>query len=90
MFLRLKFWLAAAVSAWPSGKVAPIAACPQLTELPEVVVDDAFEVVVEFTNPVDAYRTGWYPGAKAHGPGAWGDRKGQRPHMDMKPATPAQ
>ena len=28
--------------------------------------------------------------AKAHGPGAWGDRKGQRPHMDMKPATPAQ
>lgn len=29
-----------------------------------------FEVVVEFTNPVDAYRTGWYPGAKAHGPRA--------------------
>ncbi|MGG6462424.1 EF-hand domain-containing protein [Solilutibacter silvestris] len=34
--------------------------------------------------------------AKAHGPGgdrgpgAWGDRKGQRQHMDMKPATPAQ
>lgn len=33
--------------------------------------------------------------AKAHGPGgrgpgAWNGRKGQRPHMDMKPATPAQ
>ena len=26
VFLRLKFWLAAAVSAWPSGRVAPIAA----------------------------------------------------------------
>ena len=28
--------------------------------------------------------------AKTRGPGAWGDHKGQRPHMDMKPATPAQ
>ncbi|MBW8823012.1 MAG: EF-hand domain-containing protein [Xanthomonadales bacterium] len=28
--------------------------------------------------------------AKAHGQGHWGDRKGQRPHMDMTPATPAQ
>ena len=30
--------------------------------------------------------------AKAHGqgPGSWGEHKGQRPHMDMKPATPAQ
>ncbi len=24
--------------------------------------------------------------AKAHAPGAWGDHKGQRPHMEMKPA----
>ena len=24
--------------------------------------------------------------AKVRGPGAWGDHKGQRPHMDMKPA----
>lgn len=29
--------------------------------------------------------------AHGHGGGGWGDHKGQqRPHMDMKPATPAQ
>ncbi len=31
---------------------------------------DAYEVVIEFNNPTDAYRAGWYPGAKAHGPRA--------------------
>lgn len=28
------------------------------------------EVVIEFNNPTDAYRAGWYPGARAHGPRA--------------------
>lgn len=31
---------------------------------------DSYEMVIEFNNPVDAYRAGWYPGAKAHGPRA--------------------
>ncbi len=29
-----------------------------------------FEVVIEFLNPTNAYRSGWYPGARAHGPRA--------------------
>ncbi|MBB3975515.1 D-amino peptidase [Rhizobium azooxidifex] len=29
-----------------------------------------YEVVIEFNNPTDAYRAGWYPGAYAHGPRA--------------------
>jgi len=29
-----------------------------------------FEVVLEFTNPTDAYRASWYPGARVHGPRA--------------------
>lgn len=29
-----------------------------------------YEVVIEFNNPTDAYRAGWYPGARAHGPRA--------------------
>lgn len=29
-----------------------------------------FEVVLEFVNPTDAYRAGWYPGARHHGPRA--------------------
>ncbi|MFT4149127.1 MAG: M55 family metallopeptidase [Paracoccaceae bacterium] len=29
-----------------------------------------FEVVIEFTNPTDAFRASWYPGAVAHGPRA--------------------
>lgn len=29
-----------------------------------------YEVVVEYVNPVDAYRASWYPGARAHGPRA--------------------
>lgn len=28
------------------------------------------ELVIEFNNPTDAYRAGWYPGARAHGPRA--------------------
>ncbi|WP_274629062.1 M55 family metallopeptidase [Arvimicrobium flavum] len=31
---------------------------------------DHYEVVIEFNNPTDAYRAGWYPGARAHGPRA--------------------
>ena len=30
----------------------------------------AYEMVIEFNNPVDAYRAGWFPGAKPHGPRA--------------------
>ncbi len=29
-----------------------------------------YEVVIEYSNPTDAYRAGWYPGAKRHGPRA--------------------
>ncbi|UDF32910.1 UNVERIFIED_ORG: M55 family metallopeptidase (plasmid) [Roseateles sp. XES5] len=31
---------------------------------------DRFEVVLEFNDPTCAYRAGWYPGAKSHGPRA--------------------
>lgn len=31
---------------------------------------ERYEVVIEFNNPTDAYRAGWYPGARAHGPRA--------------------
>ncbi|WP_027998967.1 M55 family metallopeptidase [Sinorhizobium arboris] len=31
---------------------------------------DCYEAVIEFNNPSDAYRAGWYPGARAHGPRA--------------------
>lgn len=31
---------------------------------------EAYEVVVEFGNPTDAYRASWYPGARPHGPRA--------------------
>ncbi|MBS3650587.1 M55 family metallopeptidase [Pseudaminobacter sp. 19-2017] len=31
---------------------------------------EAYEVVVEFCNPSDAYRASWYPGARSHGPRA--------------------
>lgn len=31
---------------------------------------ESYELVIEFNNPVDAYRAGWFPGAKAHGPRA--------------------
>ena len=31
---------------------------------------ERYEVVIEFNNPTDAYRAGWYPGAWAHGPRA--------------------
>lgn len=31
---------------------------------------ELYEVVIEFNNPTDAYRAGWYPGAYAHGPRA--------------------
>lgn len=31
---------------------------------------ERYEVVIEFNNPTDAYRAGWYPGATAHGPRA--------------------
>jgi len=31
---------------------------------------ERYEVVIEFNNPTDAYRAGWYPGAYAHGPRA--------------------
>lgn len=31
---------------------------------------DHYEVVVEYVNPVDAYRASWYPGARKHGPRA--------------------
>lgn len=34
------------------------------------VMPRQFEVVVEFNNPVDAYRTSWYPGVRSHGPRA--------------------
>lgn len=30
----------------------------------------AYELVIEFNNPVDAYRAGWFPGARSHGPRA--------------------
>ena len=30
----------------------------------------SYELVIEFNNPVDAYRASWFPGAKAHGPRA--------------------
>lgn len=30
----------------------------------------AYEMVIEFNNPVDAYRASWFPGAKTHGPRA--------------------
>ena len=36
--------------------------------LPAMV--DHYEVVIEFSDPTCAYRAGWYPGAKAHGPRA--------------------
>lgn len=29
---------------------------------------DSYEMVIEFSNPSDAYKASWYPGAKAHGP----------------------
>lgn len=29
-----------------------------------------FEMVIEFTNPTDAWRASWYPGARLHGPRA--------------------
>jgi D-amino peptidase len=29
-----------------------------------------YEVVIEFATPTEAYRAGWYPGAKSHGPRA--------------------
>ena len=32
------------------------------------VSPDYHEVVIEFNTPTEAYRAGWYPGAKAHGP----------------------
>ncbi|MFC5384845.1 M55 family metallopeptidase [Aquamicrobium segne] len=35
-----------------------------------VTLPEQFEVVVEYNNPVDAYRASWYPGAKSHGPRA--------------------
>lgn len=31
---------------------------------------DRYEVVIEFVNPIDAYRASWYPGARKHGPRA--------------------
>ena len=31
---------------------------------------ERYEVVIEFNNPTDAYRAGWYPGARGHGPRA--------------------
>jgi D-amino peptidase len=31
---------------------------------------ERYEVVIEFNNPTDAYRAGWYPGATSHGPRA--------------------
>ncbi|NML74154.1 peptide ABC transporter [Rhizobium sp. S-51] len=46
--------VAAALSSLPSGAVAP----PQ----------GAFEVMIEFTNPTDAWRASWYPGAEISGP----------------------
>lgn len=33
-------------------------------------VSGPWEVVVEFVNPVNAYQSSWYPGARAHGPRA--------------------
>ena len=33
-------------------------------------VAERYELVIEFNNPTDAYRAGWYPGARAHGPRA--------------------
>ena len=29
-----------------------------------------YQLVIEFNNPTDAYRAGWYPGARTHGPRA--------------------
>lgn len=34
------------------------------------VMADRHEVVIEFVNPIDAYRASWYPGARKHGPRA--------------------
>jgi D-amino peptidase len=48
------------VAAALSGDFAQ--ALPERTE--------RYEVVIEFNNPTDAYRAGWYPGAWAHGPRA--------------------
>ena len=32
-----------------------------------LAMPDQFEVVMEFSNPVDAYRASWYPGVRKHG-----------------------
>lgn len=48
------------VAAALSGDFAQ--ALPKLAE--------RYELVIEFNNPTDAYRAGWYPGARAHGPRA--------------------
>lgn len=33
-------------------------------------IPETIEIVIEFGNPVDAYRASWYPGVRAHGPRA--------------------
>jgi D-amino peptidase len=33
-------------------------------------IPERIEIVIEFSNPVDAYRASWYPGVRRHGPRA--------------------
>lgn len=33
-------------------------------------MSERVEIVIEFSNPVDAYRASWYPGVRRHGPRA--------------------
>lgn len=60
-----------------SNSIAPARSCRLIREGVEAALragvggvpatDGPWEVVVEFVNPVNAYQSRWYPGAKAHG-----------------------
>ncbi|MEO3388212.1 M55 family metallopeptidase [Mesorhizobium sp. CAU 1741] len=63
-----------------SNSIAPARSCRLIREGVEAVLaaraggmpatDGPWELVLEFVNPVNAYQSGWYPGARAHGPRA--------------------
>lgn len=63
-----------------SNSIAPARSCRLIREGVEAALgskaggvpatEGPWEVVVEFVNPVNAYQSRWYPGAKEHGPRA--------------------
>lgn len=64
-----------------TNSIAPARSCRLIRETVEAAlkgdlsrqlpnVAGPWEVVIEFNNPVDAYQSAWYPGARAHGPRA--------------------